>query len=282
MAQNCGNCGAEVPLSGTACQVCQEPVGFPNVRTANLTEEKEALARRATTARDSAAVRQTIAELQDFETRVAQSKAVMNRSLGALSSWINGDSPLFQSFHKQVKLLGRIPDTSHWDQQRASAESTINPFSYEEINFSALTIDDNGMEHYGPYSVVLREPTIENRASVFEENPFIFNMRHNVVSGTKPPLGYRATWDQRQTLAVAKLHSEINQGMADKQFAAVLMKQAASGADNDFIEVHIYGPIHRKCIEKVSGPDPKPRVERSIWRQAAKALRKDGAVVEEK
>ncbi len=281
VADVCGNCGTGVPLSGTRCLACQEPIGFPNVRAAELSSETEALSKRVASARDSASTRGISDELECFEEEVSRSKAVMNRSLGSLSSWVNGDSPLFQSFHQQLDHGGRTPHSSVWDQQRASAESSINPFSFQEINFCALTINDSGMSRYGLYSVILKESMIRNRSSVFEENPFIFNKRHNVVSGTNPPSGYRAVWSNRHSLAVAKCHPSIMSGMNVEDFCDVLMHQVGDGADNDYIEVHIYGPVHKNSIEKVSGPNPVERTERAIWRQAKRSLAKIGVRVEE-
>ena len=280
VSQKCGNCDSEVPPSGTRCPVCQEPVGYPNVRAALLEDEREALAHRVKAAQDSAVARRVVPDLQRFEAEVSQSKAVMSRTLGALSSWVNNESPLFQSFHQQLKHLGRTPSFSVYDQQRASAESTINPFNFQDINFCALTINELGMDRYGPYSVLLSENMIKHRSSVFEENPFIFNDRHNVVSGTNPPKGYRAVWSNRHNLAVAKLFPEINAGMTSAEFASILIKQIGDGAKNDYIEVHVHGPIHRHSISKVSGSEPSNRVDKAVWKQSVKSLRKLGASVE--
>ena len=138
MNDKCPKCDADVLQSHRSCPVCSSDVGFPNVRVAMREDEREALAIRRTSAEVSATARGVSAELAAFEGAVAQSKAVMNRSLGALSDWLNGQSPLFLSFHKQVEALGRSPSAADWDQQRAAAESAINPFSYRELNLAAL------------------------------------------------------------------------------------------------------------------------------------------------
>jgi hypothetical protein len=204
----------------------------------------------------------------------------MNRSLGALSNWLNGDSPMFYSFHHQVQYQGRTPTETEWDQQRGAAEAAINPIYYQELNYAALTLDGLGMTYYGPYSVTLKSVTIDERASVFEQNPFYFNERHHVTAGRAPPLGYRATWDGRGRLAVAKLQANIPAGCLADGFADILMEPRRSASDCDFVEVHIFGPINRLGIERIVGPEPSNRIERQVWKQAVRKAREYGAVVE--
>ncbi len=204
----------------------------------------------------------------------------MNCSLGALCNWLNAESPLFLSFHKQVEFLGRMPNETGWDQQREAAESAINPFCFRELNFAALSLDRLGMTYYGQYSVTLKSLTIEDRASVFEQNPFVFNQVHHVVAGQKPPCGYRATWPGRAKLAVAKLHPALEPGSSPASFALVLMEPRRSASDCDFMEVHIFGPINRAGIERIIGPEPKTRQDRALWKQASRKARALGAEVE--
>ena len=137
------------------------------------------------------------------------------------------------------------------------------------------------MEYYGPYSIVLLEISIEDRASVFEENPFLFNKRHNVIAGTSPPPGYRAPWRQRADVAVAKLHGKLTAGMTAPDFTNILMEQRRDQADCDFVEVHVFGPINRAGIAKVSGPKPKRPADVVLWNKAKRSLRSLGAVVVE-
>jgi len=280
MIDQCRKCGATVPINQRACAVCNTDAGFPNVRVANRPMEVAALATRYNGARASAVARGVEGKIDAFEAAVAVSKAVMNRSLGALSDWLNGTSPLFLSFHNQVRHLGRVPSENEWDQQREAAESTINPYYFQELNFAALTLDGRGLSYYGSYSVTLKSVTIEDRASVFEKNPFYFNRVHHVVSGQAPPVGYRSSWQARGRLAVAKLQAMITAGTSLAQFADVLMEARRNESDCDFVEVHIYGPINRLCIERIMGPEPTQGADRVIWRQVIRKAKEYRAVVE--
>lgn len=234
------------------------------------------------TAQVSAVVRGITLEFEAFIESVNQnSLAVMNRSLGSLNSWAEGSNPLFNSFHCQVETMGRTPNGSNYDQQREAAEAAINPFYYREISYAALTLNETGLTNYGSYSVLLNEMSIDERSSVFEENPFEFNQKHHVVAGQSPPLGYRAPWEERGRLAGAKLEHKLERGMLPSAFSGVLMEERGADPDCDYVEVHIFGPVSRVSIQKVIGPKPAKRIDATLWKRTIKALEKLGAVVEE-
>lgn len=282
MVENCTKCGTQIRPNERACSNCGRDAGFPNVRAANAPEERAALEARFNTARTSSAVRGTTIELDYFVKEVGcHSRAVMNRSLGALNSWVEGPTPLFCSFHCQIEVLGRAPNESNYDQQRVAAEAAINPFCYEQINYAALTLKEAGIAIYGPYSVILKEMSIDDRSSVFEENPFEFNQKHHVVAGQNPPLGYRASWADRGTLAGAKLEHKLERGMQLSAFPAVLMEDRVTDPDCDYVEVHIFGPVSRVSIERVIGPKPAKRIDVVLWRRTVRVLEKLGVEVEE-
>lgn len=280
MSDRCGKCTAEVPLNRRECAICNTDAGFPNVRVARREREAEALTARYNNAMVSARARSVLPELLAFEAAVGASKAVMNRSLGALSNWLNGPTELFLTFHNQVKHLGRVPNETEWDQQREAAEAAVNPYCYQELSFAALTLDGQGMLYYGPYSVTLKSITIEDRASVFEQNPFYFNRVHHVVAGQSPPLGYRSPWAERGRLAVAKLQADIVPGCTSAQFPDILMAPRRSESDCDFVEVHIFGPVNRLGIDRIVGPEPTNRADRLVWKQLARRAKEYGAVIE--
>ena len=273
----CEQCGHDVPHSERVCPVCGKDAGYPNVRLAESLSEVAALGTRFAAAVLSADVRGVAGELASFSLAVGSSKAVMNRRLDSLQSWLNSNNPRWISFHQQVRSGGRLPEDTSWDQQRTSAENTINPSFFKDLSDAALSLDRLGMAYYGPYCVVLKEELIAHRASVFEENPFEFNRRHSVISGQMPPPGYRAPWARRDQLAVSKLVDKVLSGMSDTDFPDVLMEPRREAADCDFMEVHIYGPIHHVAIEHVSGPIPKVRPDRAIWKQVKRRLRDLGA-----
>jgi hypothetical protein len=281
MISECPACGNEVALSDKSCLVCgSSEIGFQNVRAARLPSEVDALAVRFGEAQISISARNVTNEASQFAKIVHESKAVMARSLGALAAWVNGDSPLYKTFHHQI-TEGRAPEDNKYDKTRAATEAMIHPFWFQEISYAALTSNELGLDYYGAYSVLLRTSTIEKRATVFEENPYVFFKRHSVSIGEQMPFGYRADWENRPVLAMAKLHSKLKKGMDSKNFGEVLIDSSSKTGEADCIEVNIYGPIHHKCIESVSGPKPKRRPDQILWKQINRKLVTLGATVAE-
>jgi hypothetical protein len=94
---------------------------------------------------------------------------------------------------------------------------------------------------------------IAHRATVFETNSVLWAQEHVQSRGkdVEVPPGFRAGWPARAQLAVAKLAAEIEATTSPNDFPGLLLKQAASSTDEDFIEVHIWGPMTRRTFERV-------------------------------
>ena len=256
-------------------------MGFPNVRLAERADERKALNIRLQNAKTSAKARGVESTLEAFGVAVASSRTVLARDLGTLHSLLKSDNLLYISFHQQVRSNSRIPEDNKWDRGRTAAESTINPHFFDQINFACLSLDGVGTSGYGAYHITLKDKLIERRTTFFEENPFVFCERHRIVAGNAPPLGYRATWEDRRSLAMAKLQHNLSGTTTGDQFPGILVERGAAPGCGDFIEAHIYGPLHRATIEKVIGPRPRKGPDLAIWKSVLKILRDNGAVVEE-
>ncbi len=273
-------CDAVVPAHLRHCPVCGRDNGCPNVRAAELKTETEALHARLRAAEVSAEARNCLDILNKFGLAVLGSKAVIARSFGVLDTIVMSDNVALVSFHQQVASGSRMPENNAWDQGRAAAESTILPNFYDQISFAALSLDGRGVTSFGEYSIVLKEEATALRASVFEENPFLFNQRHRVIAGQLPPPGYRASWSQRHILAKAKLQPLLNASTTPDQFAGILITQASPPENADFIEVHIFGGIPRLAIERVIGPIPKSVADRVLLKRVERRLHEVGATLE--
>ena len=279
---NCPNCSFELPTYVKECPVCYTDVGCPNVRASKAKEEIDALNQRFDDARISTKARNCENLLLDFGTAVLQSKAVISRSIGYVKELISSDNKLYNTFYQQIQSGSRLPEDNRWDRGRPAVDGTLFPYYGEKIIFAALSLNNFGLKSYGDYSIVLKEETIINRATVFEENSFIFcQERHKIVVGNPIPLGYRTTWTQRNILAMAKLHSKFDPSTTPDAFPTILMTQDQNSKEEDFIEVHIYGPIHSKSIERIVGSKPKKREDQVIWRSLKKSLIGNGIVLEE-
>ena len=101
-------------------------------------------------------------------------------------------------------------------------------------------------------------------------------MRKHVPKGSAVPPGYRAVWDSRERLAAAKIAPRILSSTKKEEFPALLLD------GDDFIEVHIFGPIHRRAIEKLTGKRPRQRTDRVLLKSIKRKVEEVGAEVEVK
>jgi hypothetical protein len=278
----CTDCDTILPYAARECVGCGCDVGFPNVRAAELVAEVEGLRERVRYAQVASRERNCANELEAFGTAASEAAAVMTRSLATLDGLVSTQSAAMVSYYKMVRAGIRLPENNEFDANRDRIDATINPFGvHENIQFAALSLDGLGVAWYGDYSITLRERMISARSSVFEENPFRFCDKHPISPTGGVPLGFRASWARRGELAMAKLHPRIMPRMQFNDFPAILVEQGEKSADSDFIEVHIYGQIHARAIERVIGPVPRRKADRVIWRRVKRALDGLGVVVEE-
>jgi len=197
--------------------------------------------------------------LRSFEEAVRQSKAVLCRQLSVANWLVSSDNVLFGTFWLEIEAGIRSPEQNSFDQARGAVDATFFPHYHREIRFAALSIDEQGPLPYGPCSIVLRDSNVAHRSTVFEENSLVFARQFKIIVGNPPPLGYRAVWNDRHKLAVAKLHERIDRATDRGDFAGILLKQAAGTDEVEFVEVHIYGSLNRSAIECVRIPQKEVR-----------------------
>ena len=274
---NCpnGECSAEVPAHKRNCVVCGTDAGCPNVRVASEFIEVRALALRFEQARTNAKSVGSEQVFSEFCNAVRSSKAVVSLPLSRINELVSSDNSLYGTFYQGVDADSRLPESNEWDSIRQSVDALVFPHYFKEIRFGALTLDGLGVAKYGDLSIVLRDVAIRNRTSVFEENTIEFVRKH-VPKGSAVPPGYRAVWDSRERLAAAKIAPRILSSTKKEEFPALLLD------GDDFIEVHIFGPIHRRAIEKLTGKRPRQRTDRVLLKSIKRKVEEVGAEVEVK
>lgn len=261
--------------------MCDHDCGYPNVRAAERPEEIRALEERLRIAEATAASRGCGPVLADFRRAVRSSEAVLCRNVSTVMSLISSDDELYASFYQLVGMGARRPAETPVEIQRTLADDMLFPHYQDEIRFAALSLNGRGVPHYGDCSLVLKELPIQDRATVFEENSLYFSMKRDLGLNryTLPP-GYRARWSRRDELAAAKLESALQPGTQADDFAEVIMKPAAKSEDADFIEVHIYGPLHRRNIARLTARRPRNKADKAILMRVESSLKSIGATVE--
>lgn len=269
------NCREEVPPHLRHCAVCGADAKVPNVRAATEAAEVSALDRRVQAVQGDAILNGSAMVLADFRQALENSSAVVCRSLSKVNELVSSDNQLFATFYQNVRSNAALPEDNEWDRIRQSVDSLLFPFYFEDLRFGALSIDGTGVTGYGPYCVRLKDVAIRDRASVFEENTIVFIKKHRIVAGDSLPLGYRAPWTNRAALAIAKLGRQLTPSTVRAEYQSILM--GSGSRDGDFIEVHIFGPIHRRAIEHLSGSVPVRKSDKVILDSVKVKLKELGA-----
>jgi hypothetical protein len=271
----CPECGNEIPQPASCCPHCGMPGIFWNVIVANEVAEQEALERRYQAAKRDAESRKADSSLQLFENALAGSRAVIARSEHDVLRLTTNTRQLYSTYYQQIEAEIRLPDGNQWDALREIADTVLFPQYKKDIRFGALSLDGIGVMNYGACSIILRDGMISHRSSVFEDNSALFVERQ----GTKIPKGYRATWYNRAKLSVAKLSRRIDSATASDKYSGLLLRQGATLEDDEFVEVHVWGPMTVLTIEKVIVTASKPHQRATIRKAIAFKLAKHNVQV---
>lgn len=145
-----------------------------------------------------------------------------------------------------VKGQLRKPAEFESDRHRLTVEGVMFGSYGENIRYAALSLDGAGLRSYGSYSLRFREVAINRRATLLEENSYVFVEKHGMTAGKEIPSGYRSTWEEREKLALAKLAQRITPASSEGDFPGILLFSEGDYKTDDFIEIHIYGLLTLK------------------------------------
>jgi hypothetical protein len=282
MAQNCSSCKLDFPSGPPCCPHCGRPRLFPNVQAAEAPEERAALEVMYAHAMDSAAVRGADAVAQAFEARAARYSAVIGRPVGEVQRLATSDRELYATYYQFATAEIRIPAGERWDVLRRVTDEVLFPNYREGIRFAALSLDERGLSNYGACIMVVRDEMIAHRATVFTEITVRWMRRHlaRIVEGDELPRGFRAPWQARARLAVVKVSDRLTASMDRGAFPALLLAEGADTSADEFIEVHIFGPITIRTVEKVVVQKPEEASAVVKLDALAKLLRRQGVPME--
>jgi hypothetical protein len=252
------DCGHDMPLSMLQCPHCGRPSRFPHVIQAGLPEEREALARRYRRAVAQAKGRGAAKEVEAFEHFVERARPVTCCSLGEVQRLAGSDSELAQTFYMRgtsnLEKGSYVLRSKAWDTIRPAAEAAFFGDDVKRlIHFAALSPDDRGLSNYGDCSISLRVELTSFRIALLEMNMLVFFKEKcsDYWKTERIPCGYRATWEERARLAVAKLAYCLEPGHDAEKFAAILLTRGATNADDKFIEVHVLGNMTVRTMERI-------------------------------
>ena len=279
----CPDCKNEIPQPATCCPHCGRPGIFWNVIDANDDGERAELQNRYSVAKTEALARGADRVVDDFENAIVSSMAVIARSDVDVHRLANSPKQLYGTYYQQLDAGLRLPDGDEWDVAREITDSLLFPKYKEQMRFAALSLDGIGLSNYGLCSVTLRDDLIAHRTSVLEENSVLFMERHEVKVSRKPdiPKGFKGVWTERNKLCVAKLAGRIDSATTPNQYSSLLLKQGVSPREDEFVEVHIFGPITVLTMSNVAVTIPEPGPRRTIVKALKSKLAKHGVSITE-
>ena len=276
---NCEFCKNDFPVSRPHCPHCARPSLFPNVRVA--LDQQDSLQKHYAEAKTEAKTRGADAKVEDFEKALDKTFAVINRPLTELQRLVGSDNEIYPTYYHLSEDI-RLQKGEKWDSLRQAADAVFFAGYQKEIRFAVLSRDSDGLKNYGDCSFVLRENMISHRTTLFVDNTTLYYLNNpNVRGADDVPEGYRAVWDDRAKLCVAKLAKKVDNTTTPAQYSGILLNQGATSAEDDFIEVHIYGSMTIRTIEEISfNPVPdklsrRQRLRESHRSKASKRRRKN-------
>lgn len=276
----CNTCEKDVSRHYVICPHCEAHLGYPNIRAAQDPDEQAALDKRYQLAHDEVSSRSCEDVLDQFEDAIRRSKAVISRSWGVVMSMFDADNDLFKTYYSRIDDQTLRPKDSYFDRARLAVDATFFPYFHKRIHFAALSLNGRGLSSYGDCSFVLRDKSISHRTSVFEENTLVFCEKQSIPVGQEPPIGYRATWDERYRLSAAKLHDKIHPHTTLADFPNILLKNVGGTGTDEFIEVHTYGNLDFTAVERFVAPKPKLKEDKVLSKRIKRKLREAGSEIE--
>lgn len=278
----CAECKNDILQPANCCTHCGRPGIFWNVIDADKADERAALRLRYDAAKADALARGADAAVEDFETAISKSTAVLARSVEEVQRLANSSRQVYATYYQLIEAGLKLPDNDEWNSAREITDTVLFPHYKEQIRFAALSLDGVGLSTFGDCSIEFRDEMIAHRASVFDENSVLFMERHGVKVSRKPnvPKGYRSVWSERAKLCTAKLASRIDSATTPNQYSNLLLTQGAAPEAHEFVEVHIFGPTTILTMSRVKVTIPKAGPRATIVRALKSKFAKHGVSVE--
>ena len=251
--RTCEHCGYDFPASRDHCPHCAWPLLSPNVAAADDADEVSALDTRYAAATSELKTRGAQAVGTALETALQESHCVCTRSVAEVHRLASNDRQLYATFYQLVEAGVVVPEEGEWDRRRRPVDDALFPGYHDKIHFGALTLDGRGVRSYGACALVLSEKMIAHRSTVFDENSVLWMERQGIriSQAHQLPRGFRASWNARGRLGLAKLADSLDATSTPDAFADLVLADGATTRDDSFIEAHVYGPVSIRTVQRV-------------------------------
>jgi hypothetical protein len=248
---DCQDCGVPFPDTRTTCPHCGRPSRFPNVMKAHSEPHRAALEACYRAAKDMAQTQGRQVALQAFEKTCAGSQAVFCCRADKLLAVANRNSGIYANYYDLVDLKlgsGTQPGEPDWDVERPMSEILLlgGIQHFKKLHYAALSLNEEGLSHYGECTVELREDMIAHRSSIFEEN-----LGRHFARERSLDTGLRSDWENRGKLSAAKLGDRIVADCPEDRFPEMLLKSTGTGLDDEFVEVQVFGEMTLHTFRRI-------------------------------
>jgi hypothetical protein len=227
---------------------------------------------RAARSRHAAHERGVAPALRVLEEAIARTRAVIARPPTEVLRLSQSDREIYATYYQLSSAGVRVPEGNKWDTLRQMVDAAAFPGFEDEIRFGALSLDGGGPANYGVCGLVLRTDMIAHRATVFEENTVLWYGKAGFRPMDPLPAGYRTTWDRRQELGVAKLGDRVAAQIDEPEIGRMLQREGDTTGSDDFIEVHVFGPVTIRTCEEVTIRPTRDEADAVISRAVLEVL----------
>ncbi len=246
----CDDCGNDMPMARTHCPHCGRPQYFPNVDLAKTSGEKAKLQARYEATMTDAERCGCKDNVNKFTAACAGAAAVFACGLQRLHREVASGTDIYETYNhlQRLRLRTSPPETLDWARLRPQAEIELlgSHEHLDKIHYACLSIDGVGLNSYGDCTVRLSEPMIAHRASCFEGNTAVLYHTERSFS-----VLLRCEWNDRGLICTATFGDHIDCSTGENDYPGILLKVGAASEQDQFIEVHVFGPMTARTFESV-------------------------------
>ncbi len=265
----CVHCSLEMPVSRTNCPHCGLPSFFPNVDLAKTPEERQKLARRVQSSLQR--LKEKAAEHigRSFISACRNSVAVFACTLLKLHREIAATTEIFETYYdlERLRLRAAAPRGTvlDWAKLRPQAEIELlgSHHHIDQIHYACLTLNGQGLDSYGDCAITLSTHMIAHRSSCFEGNTAVrYHQTHSFAEIL------RSDWDERHLLCLAACEDRLDSSCNVDSFPDILVNILGNAEQDQFVEVHVFGPMTARTFQSVRVNVSKHRRREQVFRKA--------------
>lgn len=251
--RECPDCGTAVACNERYCPSCTCDLGAPNVRECSAAGECRQLQKRFDDAKSEATKNKAEREWRFFRDCVKNESGVVIAMPAQIArSLVSDPRTVYANYEALVGSTLRRPATPDNDRHRKAVAGLLFGQTDSQIRYGCLAIANEALASYGDVACGLRPETVKKRTTFLEENSYDFVRRHGLEPGKPIPAGFRAVWENRDKLALAKLGRKLKRGQRREELRGLLIQSSGDRTSDQFIEAHVYGGFTVEAVEMMT------------------------------